>query len=83
LNGYFFEAYEREEENGSKQFQLLASPNIDPQREAACIRYLVNGGLIEDLWPQMSPLARISLAHSRTSRRTIWLRLGRVVSNAG
>jgi hypothetical protein len=54
LNGYFFEAYEREEENGSKQFRLLSSPKMDPEREAACIRYLVNEGLIEELWPQMS-----------------------------
>jgi hypothetical protein len=27
---------------------------MEPEREAACIRYLVNEGLIEELWPQMS-----------------------------
>ena len=54
LNGYFFEAYEREEENGVKRFRLLASPVMDSAREAACIRYLVNEGLIEELWPKMS-----------------------------
>ena len=42
LNGYFFKAYEREGENGSKQFRLLSSPKMDPEQEAACIRYLVN-----------------------------------------
>jgi len=54
LNGYFLEAYEREGENGSKQFRLVSSPKMEPEREAACIRYLVNEGLIEELWPQMS-----------------------------
>src|SRR6516225_7706321 len=54
LNGYFFEAYEREEESGAKRFRLLASPVMDSAREAACIRYLVNEGLIEELWPKMS-----------------------------
>ena len=54
LNGCFFEAYEREEESGAKRFRLLASPVMDSAREAACIRYLVNEGLIEELWPKMS-----------------------------
>jgi len=54
LNGYFFEAYECDGKNGNKQFRLLSSPKMDPEREAACIRYLVNEGLIEELWPQMS-----------------------------
>jgi hypothetical protein len=54
LNGHFFEAYERDEENGSRQFRLLSSPKMDPEQEAACIRYLVNEGLIEELWPRMS-----------------------------
>ena len=54
MNGYFFEAYERDGENGSKQFRLLSSPKLDSEREAACIRYLVNEGLIEELWPKMS-----------------------------
>jgi len=54
LNAYFFEAYERDGENGSKQFRLLSSPKMGPEQEAACIRYLVNEGLIEELWPRMS-----------------------------
>jgi hypothetical protein len=54
LNGYFFGAYEREGENGSKQFRLVSSPKMEPEWEAACIRYLVNEGLIEEMWPQMS-----------------------------
>jgi hypothetical protein len=54
LNGYSFEAYEREGENGSKQFRLVSSAKVNPEREAACIRYMVNEGLIEDLWPEMS-----------------------------
>jgi hypothetical protein len=54
LNGYFLEAYECEGENGSKQFRLVSSPKMEPEREAACIRYLVNEGLIEELWPRMS-----------------------------
>jgi hypothetical protein len=52
LNGHFFEAYECGGENCSKQFRLLSSPKMDPEREAACIRYLVNEGLIDELWPQ-------------------------------
>jgi hypothetical protein len=54
LNGYFFEAYERDGENGNKQFRLLSLPQMDPEQEAACIRYLVNEGLIDELWPRMS-----------------------------
>jgi hypothetical protein len=54
LNGCSFEAYEKEGENGSKQFRLVSSPKVSPEREAACIRYMVNEGLIEDLWPEMS-----------------------------
>jgi hypothetical protein len=54
LNGYSFEAYEQKGENGRKQFRLVSSPKVSPEREAACIRYIVNEGLIEDLWPQRS-----------------------------
>jgi hypothetical protein len=54
LNAYFFEAYERDGENGRKEFRLLSSPKMDSEQEAACIRYLVNEGLIEELWPRMS-----------------------------
>jgi hypothetical protein len=54
LNGCSFEAYEREGANGSKHFRLVSSAKIIPEREAACIRYMVNEGLIEDLWPELS-----------------------------
>jgi hypothetical protein len=54
LNGCSFEAYEREGANGSKQFRLVSSPKISPEREGARIRYMVNEGLIENLWPEMS-----------------------------
>jgi hypothetical protein len=54
LNGYFLEADERVVENGGKQFRLVSSPQMEPEREAACIRYLVNEGLIEELWPRTS-----------------------------
>ena len=54
LNGYLLEAYEREGENGSKQFRLVSSLKMESEREAACIRYLGNEGLIEELWPRMS-----------------------------
>jgi hypothetical protein len=54
LNGYYFGAYEREEKNGTKKFRLVSWPMVSPEREAACIRYMVNEGLIEDWWPQLS-----------------------------
>jgi hypothetical protein len=54
LNSHLFEAYERQVGNGSKEFRLVSTPMVSAEREAACIRYLVNEGLIEELWPQMS-----------------------------
>ena len=54
LNNYSFEAYERGANDGSTEFRLVASPLIDPGKEAAVVRYMVNEGLIENLWPQMS-----------------------------
>jgi len=54
LNGYLFGAYEREGNNGGKQFRLVSSPSVSPAQEAAFIRYMIHEGLIEDLWPQMS-----------------------------
>jgi len=54
LNGYLFEAYEREGNNAGKEFRLVASPAVSPAREAAFIRYIIQEGLIENLWPQMS-----------------------------
>jgi len=54
LNGYLFEAYEREGDNGGKEFRLFSTPPVSPAREAAFIRYIIQEGLIYDLWPQMS-----------------------------
>jgi hypothetical protein len=54
LNGYSFEAYERKIANGSRQFRLISFPPLRPQREAAFIRYIVNEGLIENIWRQKS-----------------------------
>lgn len=54
LNGHLFEAYERGVDNGASEFRLLSSPALNPAQEAAFIRYLVNEGLIEVMWPKMS-----------------------------
>jgi hypothetical protein len=54
LNGHLFEAYERRANNGAREFRLLSSPSVNPAQEAAFIRYLVNEGLIEAMWPDMS-----------------------------
>jgi hypothetical protein len=54
LNGHFFQPYEQETLNGLKQFRLLATPDMSPEREAALIRYLINEGLTNKMWPQIS-----------------------------
>jgi hypothetical protein len=55
LNGCHMQAYERERiEDNCKEFRLLSTPKMDAELEAACIRYLVNEALIEELWPRMS-----------------------------
>ena len=54
LNGHLFEAYERRTNNDTSEFRLLSSPSVNPAQEAAFIRYLVNEGLIEAMWPDMS-----------------------------
>ncbi len=54
LNGYLFEAYERDGNNGEKEFRLFSSPSVSPAQEAAFVRYIIHEGLIEDLWPQIS-----------------------------
>ena len=55
LNGYHIQAYERQRtEDNRKEFRLLSTPKMDAELEAACIRYLVNEALIEELWPRMS-----------------------------
>ena len=54
LNGYCFEAYERETDFGGGQFRLLSYPSVNADQEAAVIRYVLHEGLIETMWPQMS-----------------------------
>jgi hypothetical protein len=54
LNGYLFEAYERDGNDGGKEFRLVSSPPVSPAQEAAFIRYIIHEGLIEDFLPQMS-----------------------------
>jgi hypothetical protein len=54
LNGYFFQPVEQETSNGRKQFRLLSTPQVSPEREAAFIRHLINEGLSEKMWPQIS-----------------------------
>jgi len=54
LNGYSFKAYERETANGNRQFRLVSLPPLTPEREAAFIRYIVNEGLIENIWRETS-----------------------------
>jgi hypothetical protein len=54
LNGYFFQPVEQETSGGRKQFRLLSTPPVSPEREAAFIRYLINEGLSEEMWPQIS-----------------------------
>jgi hypothetical protein len=53
LNGYLFEAYEREGNNGGKEFRLVSTPSVSPAQEAAFIRYIIQEDLINNLWPQM------------------------------
>jgi hypothetical protein len=54
LNGHFFQPYEQAISIGQKKFRLLSTPPMDPDREAAVIRYLLNEGLCERMWPQIS-----------------------------
>jgi hypothetical protein len=54
LNGCFFQPYEQETKDGQRQFRLLSMPQISPEREAAVIRYLINEGLSEIFWPEIS-----------------------------
>jgi len=54
LNGYSFAACERDGSNGVKQLRLVSSTRVSAQQEAACIRYMVNEGLVEEFWPDMS-----------------------------
>jgi len=54
LNGYFLQPYEQQTSTGVKQFRLSATPQMNPEREAALIRYLINEGLTEKMWPRIS-----------------------------
>jgi hypothetical protein len=54
LNGYFLQPYEEQTLAGVKQFRLSATPQMSPEREAAFIRYLINEGLTEKMWPRIS-----------------------------
>jgi len=54
LNGCLFRPYEQETLSGRKQFRLSSTPQMSPDREAAVIRYLINEGLSEKMWPQIS-----------------------------
>jgi hypothetical protein len=54
LHDRVIEAYERTASDGRREFRLMSDPSISPAKEAACVRYMVNEGLIENMWPQMS-----------------------------
>jgi hypothetical protein len=54
LNGHSFKAFERDTDMGWRQFRLISSPPFNSEREAAYIRYLVNEGLVANIWPGMS-----------------------------
>ena len=53
LNGYYLVAYERETPDGKKQFRLASSCRLNPEREAALIRYLSAEGFLVSLWPEI------------------------------
>jgi hypothetical protein len=54
LNGHFFKPYEQEIPGAGKQFRLSSTKPLSEDVEAALIRYLINEGLSETLWPEMS-----------------------------
>ena len=54
LNGRSITAYERENDLGGRQLRLNSYPAITPEQEAALIRYIVNEGLVENIWRGMS-----------------------------
>jgi hypothetical protein len=54
LNGFLLEAYEREASEGRKEFRLVSTPSLKIAEEAAFVRYIVNEGLVDDLWPHLS-----------------------------
>jgi hypothetical protein len=54
LNGFMLEAYERETSEGRKEFRLVSTPSVRVAQEAAFVRYVVNEGLVDNLWPHLS-----------------------------
>ena len=54
LNRYLFEAYECVAHDGRREFRLVSHPPVSFAKEAAFVRYMVNEGLIEDMWPHIS-----------------------------
>ena len=54
LNNYVFKAYECAAHDGRREFRLVSHPSISFAKEAAFVRYIVNEGLIEDMWPEIS-----------------------------
>ena len=53
LNGHFLEAYECESDKNGPQLRLISIPTLTREQEAAFIRYIVNEGLVETIWPGM------------------------------
>ena len=53
LNGYSFEAYECASNKNGTQLRLTSIPALTHGQEAAFIRYIVNEGLAENIWPRM------------------------------
>jgi hypothetical protein len=54
LNNQTFDAYERDATDGRREFRLVSHPALSAVQEAAFVRYMVNEGHIENIWPHMS-----------------------------
>ena len=61
LNGHFFEAYEREGDNGRREFRLVSSPPVCPEQEAA----------LSDTWSTKGLLKVCGLKRESRSRRKL------------
>ena len=53
LNGCSFEAYECKSDKNGTQLRQTSFPRLTREQEAAFIRYIVNEGLVETIWPGM------------------------------
>ena len=53
LNSRSFEAYESASDKNGAQLRLTSFPTLTHEEEAAFIRYIVNEGLAENIWPGM------------------------------